>query len=695
MKNNILSTNQLTKKYLSKKENINYLVRILARFGNIPKTDGIEIILSKQEPKLFKIVPGESIIIGSKYLNNPVLALIYLRYGVEWQIWFKAFNQNKNSTLLFDCAAFKVTLMFFDLLPKQDKIQLERGSSVLTDLIKEKKTFLKDIFSPNFSLPEQLTLFHDFKSTKKKLKPSWKPIIQCLAKPTELLLMSGGDFRLNIDEKHLLNKYGCRPFPRPEAFTFASSTATSVSNYAFGKTEIARAQLITNGLTKGIDSATSDFSKSLKLSLKSILNFDRNVQTIFSPSGTDSALQIAAITQIVSKKEITHILVGSDETGSGVPNALKGRHFENNTALNFPVKKGEEIDGFRPIELVKIPFRDDKGRLKTSLKLDNEVLSAYKNAFELGRFVVLHIMDQSKLGYQAPTKKLLKEIDEIYNKSGLVVVDASQFRLDSEDINNYLDKGYIVTITGSKFFTGPPYSGALVIPESISSIIEEKGEYLPIGLSNYYNDSDWPENWSCSNILPNGFNYGTYFRWNSAISEMKRYFNTPLLYRNLAIEMFCDYIQESIKESTFLEQLNEDEFQITSKNNLEVGLNSIRTIYPFFVKRKNTILDEESVKKLYLLLNADISKYFRNATIETLKISSQKCHIGQSVKVLYKSNIKSAVLRISLGARVISEGWRDKDVSTFFSRLEEQMNQITIIIKKIDLIVNHSKLLDE
>jgi hypothetical protein len=49
--------------------------------------------------------------------------------------------------------------------------------------------------------------------------------------------MSGGDLRLNIDEIDLLNKYGCRPFPRPDAFTFASSTGTSVSNFAYDKTD--------------------------------------------------------------------------------------------------------------------------------------------------------------------------------------------------------------------------------------------------------------------------------------------------------------------------------------------------------------------------------------------------------------------------------------------------------------------------
>jgi hypothetical protein len=31
--------------------------------------------------------------------------------------------------------------------------------------------------------------------------------------------------------------------------------------------------------------------------------------------------------------------VASDETGSGVASALKGCHFENTTALNYPLKR--------------------------------------------------------------------------------------------------------------------------------------------------------------------------------------------------------------------------------------------------------------------------------------------------------------------------------------------------------------------
>ncbi len=692
MTTNVLIASQLKKNNLSKKENVNYLVRILARFGNIPKIDGINIISSKKEPESFKIIPGESLIIGSAYLKNPILALIYLRYGIEWQIWFKALDQDKSATLLCDFAALRVTRMFYDLLPKQDKIQLKDDHYILTDFIIENESIGLDFLETKKEFLKKLQLFHDYPSSEIKLKKSWEPIVECLAKPTELLLMSGGDLRLNVDEEELLNKYGCRPFPRPEAFTFASSTATSVSNYAFGKTEKARANLIRKSLLIGKKKASSDFSELLKSDLKDALVLDNECEIIFSPSGTDSALQIAGIAQIVTKKEIAHILVGSDETGSGVPAALEGCHFENTTALGLPIKKGERIEGFRTVEVAKIPFRDKKGMLKTSLELDDEVFKAIIKANDLGKYLVLHIMDQSKLGYQAPSAELIQELNKIKNLSIQIIVDGSQLRLDSKDINDYINKGYIVTITGSKYYTGPPYSGALIVPNEVSEIKELKEETLPKGLSNYYNYSDWPDSWICSKELSNGFNYGASMRWNAAIAEMKRYYKTPLLYRNLGIEMFCNYVEESIKEAPFLEQLFDEEFQIHSENNEDIGLKNIRTIFPFFIKKGNNVLDEENVKKLYLLLNSDLSKHFQDVSLEILRVASQKCHIGQAVKVLHRSDVQSAVLRISLGARVISDSWKDRDVSIFFSSIEEQMNQITVIIKKIELIVNHPQL---
>ena len=690
MTNNILIENQYKRTSLFEKENVDYLVRILKRFNTVPKINNINIITSTSAPTIFKIIPNKSIIIGSSFLNKPILALVYLRYGIEWQLWYKALDTENKDVVLCDIAALEVTRIFYNLLPKDDKEKLENLDYVLINLIRDQNY----INTETSALNEELQSFHGLKNLNPEVKDSWKPIIENLAKPTEYMLMSGGDLRLNIDEIHLLNKYGCRPFPRPDAFTFASSTASSVSNFAFDKTDKVRSILIRNSLKNGFKKTTIEFSELLKNSLRKIFKLNEECEIIFSPSGTDSSLQIAAITQIISDKEITHILVASDETGSGVAAALKGCHFENTTALNYPIKKDTKIEGFRDVDLIQIPFRDQNGALKSSAQLDKEVFDAVVKTKNLGRHIVLHTMDQSKLGYQSPSDEFSKKLNKLEELSIQIIVDGSQLRLDPKDIQNYLNKGYIVTITGSKFFTGPPYCGALILPKSVNKLIHSVKNTLPIGLTQYYNHSDWPASWFCANELSDGYNYGSYMRWNAAVVEMDRYYKTPILYRNMGIEMFCNFVDDSIKEATFLQPIYGDETKTKSYSSKEFGIRNIRTIFPFFIFKNNQVLTVDKVKKLYGLLNSDLSDQFEGSSLEIIRLAAQKCHIGQAVNVKYTTEIESAILRISLGARVISESWVNRDISLFFRNIELQMSQITITIKKIELILNNPELLD-
>ena len=690
MKSNIAIEDQYKRTPLFEKENVNYLVHVLKRFNTVPKVNNINIITSSSTPDIFKIEPNKSITIGSLYLKNPVLALVYLRYGIEWQLWYKALSNEKNGTALCNIAALEVTRIFYKLLPKNDKEKLESLDYFLINLIKNDD----DLNAESLLKHEDLEAIHGLNSDKKVFENSWKPIIENLAKPTEYLLMSGGDLRLNIDEVALLNKYGCRPFPRPEAFTFASSTATSVSNFAYDKTDKVRSILIKNSLKNGFKKTALEFSESLKNDLKKIFKLSDECQIIFSPSGTDSSLQIAAITQIITDKEITHVLVASDETGSGVAGALKGCHFENNTALNYPAKKGDKVEGFRDIDLVKIPFRDESGQLKSTTQLDAEVFKSISETNKLGRHIVLHVMDHSKLGYQSPSEDLMNKLNTLHNLSIQVVIDAAQLRLDPTDIQNYLKRGHIVSITGSKYFTGPPYSGALIFPAKVSQLIGAAEKSLPIGLTKYYNNSDWPTSWFCSKELSDGFNYGSHMRWKAAIVEMDRYYKTPILYRNMGIEMFCNFVEDSIKEATFLEGLCEDEASVNNYNNEKFGIRNIRTIFPFFILKDKIALPVDKVKKLYLLLNSDLSNQFKGSPLEIIRLAAQKCHIGQAVNVKYGNDIQSAVLRISLGARVISESWINRDISIYFKNIEAQMNEITVIIKKIELILNNPELMN-
>ena len=690
MTDNILIEDQYKRSSLFEKENVNYLVRVLKRFNTVPKMNNINIITSSSHPNVFKIFPNKSIVIGTSFLEKPVLALLYLRYGIEWQLWYKALGKNTSEILLCDIAALKATKIFYELLPQEDKEKLKIQDHFLIDLIKNEQ----NLDMTSLLKHEELESTHGISNSNHIFKESWEPILENLAKPTEYLLMSGGDFRLNIDEIELLNKYGCRPFPRPDAYTFASSTATSISNFAFDKTDKLRSILIRNSLKNGYKKTIIELSELLKNNLKKIFEIDDQCEIVFSPSGTDSALQIAAITQIITDKEITHVLVASDETGSGVPAALKGCHFEDNTALNYPVTKGERIEGFRDIDLIKIPLRDENGELKSTSQLDTEVLNAITKTNELGRHVVLHVMDQSKLGYQSPSEKLIQSLEQLDTLSMQIIVDASQLRLDPKDIQNYLNKGCIVTITGSKYFTGPPYSGALIVPKNVSQAIQDVKIKMPKGLNNYYNRTDWPIAWHCSSDLSEGFNYGSNMRWNAAIVEMDRYYKTPVLYRNMGIEMFCNFIEDSIKEATFLQPIYGDETKTKSFDSTEFGIRNIRTIFPFFILKNGEALSDAQVKKLYTLLNSDLSTNFEGSPLEIIRLAAQKCHIGQAVSVKYGTDFQSAVLRLSLGARVLSESWVNRDISLFFRNIESQMNQITVIIKKIELILNTPELLD-
>src|SRR5207248_5203474 len=58
-----------------------------------------------------------------------------------------------------------------------------------------------------------------------------RALIDCwsMVSPVELLMETGGDVRLRVDPESGLNAYGCSHRPRPWAITFASTTASSIS----------------------------------------------------------------------------------------------------------------------------------------------------------------------------------------------------------------------------------------------------------------------------------------------------------------------------------------------------------------------------------------------------------------------------------------------------------------------------------
>ena len=98
-----------------------------------------------------------------------------------------------------------------------------------------------------------------------------------------MALASGGDTRLSLDPTTKLNGYGCRPFPRPEAFTFASSTATSISDRAYAGVAGTRQVLLREAQLIGLDRAVDVQMERQRIELKQISTSTTTIAKSSSP----------------------------------------------------------------------------------------------------------------------------------------------------------------------------------------------------------------------------------------------------------------------------------------------------------------------------------------------------------------------------------------------------------------------------
>jgi hypothetical protein len=514
--------------------------------------------------------------------------------------------------------------------------------------------------------------------------------------PLEHLLALGGDTRLHIDPVSRLNGYGCRPYPRPEAFTFASSTATSISERAYRAAEAARTELIRTGLQHGLVAAVDAQLEALRQQLRAMLCLGDGVDIVFSPSGTDAELNAVFVGRTVLGTPMVSIITASDETGSGVPHASCGRHFNSLTAQGATVAQGGPIAGLaEDVATHAIPVRDRAGRLLPAEDIDVRVIDAVAQAVAGGRRVLLHAMDHSKLGRRCPSLAALRSIGERWGGRVQIVVDACQLRLGRTRLAWHLGHGHLVLITGSKFFTGPPFSGALLVPPALSRRMAGAAA-LPAGLRDYSGPGDWPSHWvGIRAALTERVNLGQVLRWVAAVEEMRAYFAVPDAYRRRALRNFADEIQALIAREPLLAPPDENEpASPPADDGIDDEEFALRTIFPFLMLREGTPISLAEGRALYRALNEDLAALLpASATAEERRIAAQPCHIGQPVAVPGPDGQAVAALRISAGARVVSETWSAAGEETALARLQGEFTQLRVIMAKVSLLMRHDEVL--
>jgi hypothetical protein len=504
-----------------------------------------------------------------------------------------------------------------------------------------------------------------------------------LFKPLSFLLIEGGDSRLAITSAGRTNVYGCRPHPTPQTLAFSSSTATSISERAYRRAERARDELMEESIALGVLEAFDRQVERMRQSLRNCLALDR-AEIVFSPSGTDTQLHALFFARQILGGSVTNIVVASEQTGSGTAYTSRGQNFSIRTSQGKFVEKGSLIEGLADgVESLGISLFAQDGSIRSATEVDAAVIEAVAGQIRLGRKVVLQTMDSSKLGWRAPSDGCLRYLGARWPQGVQIVVDACQMRTGRPHLREYLDRGYIVLLTGSKFFSGPAFCGASLFGAALADRIAA-WTGLPDGIADYATRFDLPLRWfSAREALPAVPNFGQWLRWEAALEEMRAYYALPASYRRSALTRLAEAVASTIASSRHLELMGGQGALADACDDEEM---SNRTIFPFFIKRGGRSLDLVEMTKIYRALNRDLSAALPNtATGAERSLASMPCHIGQPVKLPAAQGAKT-ILRIGIGARLLSEAW-SSDAQTSEENIDAVIGRVGTVVRKIELIV--------
>lgn len=330
-------------------------------------------------------------------------------------------------------------------------------------------------------------------------------------------MATGGDARIRLDPATGLNRYFSAPMPS-RVLAYASSTANDISAMAF-----ARAECVFSEIGEDLTGAAySDRLEQLRSRLRAVYGIDEEVEVVFAPSGTD--LEYVALAATAGRGSGTHnILLGADEVGTGCIHSAHGNYFAESTALGLPTHTGQPVPGISGIEvdLVDIPVRDPDGRVRPSGEIAERMESLLEAAKAASRHSLIHVVHGSKTGLILPGTSELDRLQAGHGETSTLVVDACQARITKAAINDYLDRGAIVFVTGSKFMGGPPFSGFAFVPPAVAR------EAVPLadGLATIFRRGEWPKEWPGAEKLPDSANIGLLLRLEASIFELERFQN--------------------------------------------------------------------------------------------------------------------------------------------------------------------------
>jgi hypothetical protein len=504
-----------------------------------------------------------------------------------------------------------------------------------------------------------------------------------LLAPAEAIMETGGDIRLQLDPQTRLNGYGASHRPRPWAITYASTTASSISERGYAAADAARRAATAAMLRRGDRSPIAALLAAVRARLMRTYGVPREGAVVLAASGTDTELLALALAHAVEPaRPVQNILIAPEETGSGVPMAARGLHFAIDTARGQAVAREAPVAGFRAdTALAAIRLRDAAGAVRPIGAVEAEIAETLAAGLAAGRRVVLHALDFSKTGLLAPRPALLRSLRARFGAAFDIVVDACQLRLSRRSVRDYLELDAVVLITGSKFLTGPPFSGALLLPGAIAARLAQGR--LPEGLDAYFGRQEFPRHCPAADFLPEAGNYGLALRWVAALAELGALLRISQPRRAAIVAGFGRTVREAVAADPALRLL---ETAPPERGPSAREWERLPSVFAFAVRAPfaERWLDPDEARAVYRWLNADLSRALPGAPAA---IAARICHIGQPVALPQGDGLPGAmgVLRVACGARLIAGEPSHRGLGPA-ERLAREFADVRTVFAKLRLI---------
>jgi len=465
---------------------------------------------------------------------------------------------------------------------------------------------------------------------------------------TAVLLTTGGDARIAVDAASGLNLYGCRPYPDPALLAYGSSTASVISTAGYNC-----ANQLRERLQEAIRSASpaAVYAHEIGRIRKELLRLSElpdSTEVIFSPSGTDAHSIAAQYAGSGASMPARIVMIESNETGRGVAAALDGSRLAESRGAQTP-------------ELVPVPIRLSDGSLRPQTDIDAEVAALVCEALALKRRVLLILIDQSKTGLIAPSPGCVLALQHRFQDNIDVLVDACQFRLAPSTLRAYLEHGFMIALTGSKFLTGPSFSAALLVPPQMAQRLSARP--FPPALAASTARANWPASWALPGYFAQTANFGLLLRWEAALQELRTFRSIPQALIVSFFEDFASVIQRRLNNDPFFAPLpvhGLDRHPLAADN-----WDHLQTIFPFLLYHADagrTPLSAEETLSIYRQLPIQLDE-FRLFDTEAFDkpAAAMRCQLGQPVACGMRNGVALSALRLCLSTRLVVKAATDGD----------------------------------